>query len=75
MAAIILENVVLLDGTCTVRRENHHVLVEDDRIKEVSDRLINSASAERIDLAGRTLMPGLIDAHVHASPSMRRWHA
>ena len=66
MAAIILENVALLDATSTVRRENHHVFVEDDRIKEVSDKLINSASAERIDLAGRTLMPGLIDAHVHA---------
>jgi imidazolonepropionase-like amidohydrolase len=42
-----------------------HVLVEDDRIKEVSDRPINAASATRVDLRGRTLMPGLIDAHIH----------
>jgi imidazolonepropionase-like amidohydrolase len=39
--------------------------VEDERIKEVSDRPIACAGAETIDLAGRTLMPGLIDAHVH----------
>jgi imidazolonepropionase-like amidohydrolase len=47
----------LLDGV--------EVLVENDRIKEVSDRPIKASSAERIDLAGRVLMPGLIDCHVH----------
>jgi imidazolonepropionase-like amidohydrolase len=41
------------------------VLVEGDTVKQVSDRPIRSASASRIDLAGKTLMPGLIDAHVH----------
>ena len=34
-------------------------------MKEVSDRPITSSSATRIDLRGRTLMPGLIDAHIH----------
>ncbi len=41
------------------------VLVESERVKEVSDRPIKTASATRIDLAGKTLMPGLIDAHIH----------
>src|SRR5579862_7025821 len=66
MAAIIFANGAVLDGTSNVRREDHYVLIEDDRIKEVSDRPIRAAGAETIDLAGRTLMPGLIDAHVHA---------
>ena len=66
MAAIIFANGAVLDGTRAERREGHHVLVEGDRIKEISDRPIRSAGAETIDLAGRTLMPGLIDAHVHA---------
>jgi imidazolonepropionase-like amidohydrolase len=66
MTSIVFANGALLDGANPVRREDHHVLVEGDRIKEVSDRPIKSASAETIDLAGRTLMPGLIDAHVHA---------
>jgi imidazolonepropionase-like amidohydrolase len=66
MGAIIFANCAVLDGTSRERREDHHVLVEDDRIREVSDRPINSAAAETIDLKGRTLMPGLIDAHVHA---------
>jgi imidazolonepropionase-like amidohydrolase len=47
----------LLDGI--------QVLVEGDRIKEVSDRPIKSSHAIRIDIGNRTLMPGLIDAHAH----------
>lgn len=47
----------LLDGI--------EMLIEDDRVVEVSDRPIQSAKATRIDLRGRTLMPGLIDMHVH----------
>ncbi|WP_324134869.1 metal-dependent hydrolase family protein [Bosea sp. (in: a-proteobacteria)] len=45
--------------------EGIEVLVEGDRIREVSDRPITAANATRIDLRGRTLMPGLIDMHVH----------
>jgi len=65
MTAIILANCALLDGTRNERREDRHVLIEEGRIREVADRPLNSAAAETIDLKGRTLMPGLIDAHVH----------
>jgi imidazolonepropionase-like amidohydrolase len=65
MAAIVFANCAVLDGTSRERREDHQVLVEDAHIREVSDRPIASAGAEVIDLQGRTLMPGLIDAHVH----------
>jgi len=65
MTAIIFANCAVLDGTRKERREDHHVLVEGDRIREVSDAPIKSGTARTIDLKGRTLMPGLIDAHVH----------
>src|SRR5580658_229559 len=65
MATIIFANCAVLDGTVSERREGYHILVEGERIKEVSDRPINCVGAETIDIAGRTLMPGLIDAHVH----------
>jgi len=41
------------------------VLIENGTVKEVSDRDIISGSATHIDLRGRTLMPGLIDCHIH----------
>lgn len=52
-----VDNGVLLDGV--------EVQVEGDRIVRISTRKIEAAGLERIDLKGRTLMPGLIDAHVH----------
>jgi imidazolonepropionase-like amidohydrolase len=47
----------LLDGM--------NVLVDGERIAEVSDRPIKSSTATMIDLRGRVLMPGLIDCHIH----------
>src|SRR5690348_11317741 len=46
-------------------QEGIEVLVEGDKVKEVSDRPIVAGAAQRVNLGGRTLMPGLIDAHVH----------
>ncbi|MCG6988745.1 MAG: amidohydrolase family protein [Gemmatimonadetes bacterium] len=41
------------------------VLVEGDRIKAAGTSVPHPAGARVIDLGDRTLMPGLIDAHVH----------
>ena len=65
MDRIILQNCTLLDGTSPELRESMHVLIEGDRIREVSDTPVTSSDAVRFDLKGKTLMPGLIDAHVH----------
>jgi imidazolonepropionase-like amidohydrolase len=66
MAAIRFTNCALLDVERGEIRPGHEVLVEGETIREVSDRPIRSEQAETVDLGGRTLMPGLIDAHVHA---------
>ena len=65
MESILLSNASLLDVERAELREGHHVLVENGLITEVSDRPLKSASAREIDLRGKTLMPGLIDLHVH----------
>lgn len=65
MAAVLFKNANLLDPLQADLLEGHHVLVEDGVIKEVSDKPIGASSAQVIDAAGRTLMPGLIDLHVH----------
>ncbi|HCW20909.1 MAG TPA: peptidase M38, partial [Achromobacter sp.] len=61
MASVLFKNANLLDPLQADLLEGHHVLVEDGVIKEVSDKPLSSASAQVIDAAGRTLMPGLID--------------
>ncbi|MDM8347183.1 amidohydrolase family protein [Pseudochrobactrum sp. sp1633] len=58
-------NAAIVDGTMNEPREGVSVVVENGRIKEVSDQTITSQSGRTIDLAGRVLMPGLIDCHVH----------
>jgi imidazolonepropionase-like amidohydrolase len=65
MALTLFQNCNLLTGERPTLREGFHVLVEDDRIREVSDRPITAQNARVLDVRGRTLMPGLIDAHVH----------
>jgi imidazolonepropionase-like amidohydrolase len=62
---VLFANASLLDPLRDELLEGHHVLVEDGLVKEVSDRPLQAAAARTIDLAGRTLMPGLIDLHVH----------
>jgi len=64
---IVLENATVFDGQMPELLEGATVVIEGDRIKEVSDAPVKIAGdVRRIDLAGRTLMPGLIDAHYHA---------
>ena len=41
------------------------ILVEGDRIVEVGSTVKHPDGAEVIDLGDRTLLPGLIDAHIH----------
>src|SRR5215469_10287471 len=41
------------------------VLINGDRITEVGTGVKHPAGAEVIDLGNRTLLPGLIDAHIH----------
>ena len=57
----------VFDGVSVELREDMTVVVEDGRIKEVADGAVRApADAERVACGGRTLMPGLIDAHFHA---------
>ena len=69
MASIILENARIFDGVSEVCPDGMSIRVVDDRIEEVSSARISGDAARRIDLGGRTLMPGLIDLHIHAYAS------
>lgn len=65
MPSILFKNAALLDPLQAELLTGHDVLVEGDLVKEVSDRPIKATADRTIDLKGKTLMPGLIDLHVH----------
>ena len=65
MTQYLFRNVQLLDPARDRLLGGHEVLVEGERIREVSDRPLQARGAMVIDGGGRTLMPGLIDCHVH----------
>ena len=69
MTQFLIQNARVFDGVHEDCPEGIQVLIEDDLIREVSDKQVNAPNAVVIDAAGRTLMPGLIDAHVHAYAS------
>jgi imidazolonepropionase-like amidohydrolase len=55
---------LVLDG-CAELQKSSDVLVQGNRILSVSQMPLDHADANVIDIRGRTLMPGLIDAHAH----------
>jgi imidazolonepropionase-like amidohydrolase len=68
VALTVLTNAFLIDGTGKEPVDGATVVVEGERIKDVvrSGRVgPRRGTVETLDLRGRTLMPGLTDAHVH----------
>ena len=66
-----LTNARLFDGTGAAVRERAGVLIAGGEIERVGDAGDGAPDDARvIDLDGRTLMPGLIDAHAHVYPDV-----
>ncbi len=67
MASILFRGANLLDGTSPARADSQ-ILVEDERIVAVGGEVPAPAPDTRvIELGGKTLMPGLVSCHFHAS--------
>lgn len=67
---LLIENGNVVDGTGAPASLNASVLVEGDRIVRVGadatpDAVPRGDALTRLDAAGKTVMPGLIDAHCH----------
>ena len=59
----------LLDPLVPELLDGIQVLVRDGVVREVSEHAIDAPGAMVVDLHGRTIMPGLIDLHVHVMAS------
>ncbi len=62
----VLSNARVFDGVSAELAEGVSVIVEDERIREISRKTPVFKDPRIIDCGGRVLMPGLIDAHFHA---------
>ena len=65
VTTVLFENVRVFDGTATRLSAPTQVLIKGQHISAIGQNLTVPEGARIIDGAGRTLMPGLIDAHVH----------
>jgi imidazolonepropionase-like amidohydrolase len=79
MTQLLLSHARILDVRAGLWRDDQSLLVEDGRIKEISDKKIEAQQAQQLDVAGLSLIPGLCDAHVHVTaatasfPDLMRW--
>jgi len=64
--SILIRAGCVIDGTGSPARENVDLLIEGSRIVELAPKgKLNAPQATLIDTAGATVLPGIIDAHVH----------
>jgi len=65
MAQLLFRDFQLLEPEVGELQGGFELLVEGDKVKETSGKPIKAQAADVVDCGGRTMMPGLIDSHVH----------
>ena len=66
-----LTHVTLIDGTGAAPQTNVTIVMENGRIRDLGAALAAPAGAAVIDLAGKFVVPGIINAHGHVGPAPR----
>lgn len=64
---LLLTNLRFFDGTTLTMQDGRDILIEGRRISAIIPSGQGPEDAERIDCGGRSVIPGLIDAHWHAT--------
>ena len=62
---IAIKNGTLINGTGEAPQLNTTVLIEDSTITQIGSGVSIPTDALLIDATGKTIMPGLIDVHLH----------
>ncbi|HYV06068.1 MAG TPA: amidohydrolase, partial [Blastocatellia bacterium] len=63
LVALTNARIITMSGDEVIERGS--ILIEDNRIKAVGARIDIPAAARKIDMTGKTIMPGLVDVHAH----------
>jgi imidazolonepropionase-like amidohydrolase len=69
-AVIALEGATLIDGAGGAPKDDALILIRNGHIEAVArvNEIRLPRGAQRINLVGKTIVPGLIDAHAHVEP-------
>lgn len=70
MERIVFRNANLFDSTTGTLKPETTIVVEDGMIDAVTQGPLSVNDAQSHDLAGRVVLPGLIDAHVHVTATI-----
>ena len=62
--SLLIESARLIDGTGALPQERTSILISDGRITEIG-RDVPGQNVQKLDAEGLTVLPGLIDSHVH----------
>jgi|RhiMetdeSRZDD1v2_1073273.scaffolds.fasta_scaffold07474_12 imidazolonepropionase-like amidohydrolase len=65
--SLVLDHVRLIDGTGTAPIDDGRIVISGDRVTAAGPAATTPApsGSERVDLTGKTVIPGLIDLHFH----------
>jgi hypothetical protein len=66
---LVIKDVTLISPERASPLSHADVVIRNGRIAEIGTNLVPGPGAQRIDGAGRFLIPGLIDSHVHVGHS------
>ena len=66
-----LTNVVLIDGSGSAPQLNTTIVMENGRIRDLGPASPAPAGATVVDLAGKFVVPGIINGHGHVGPAPR----
>lgn len=63
---LLLKNAIIVDAI-RARPEKGSLLISHGKIQKIDPHISSNQETQEIDLEGRTVIPGLIDAHIHAT--------
>ncbi|SAK78041.1 amidohydrolase [Caballeronia fortuita] len=67
---LILKNARVLDADHERDDGRYSIVIDGDTIREVTREPVEASGAQVIDVGGKTVMPGMIDCHVHVIASV-----
>ena len=67
----VLRGATLIDGSGAAPQSNVTIVIENGRLRDIGRDVATPAGATVIDVTGKFVVPGIINAHGHVGPAPR----